>query len=442
MADRVSSGRKADPENKRARTHPPVPHDDGPREEPPRARARVWTSDELAEAKRLRCEQDRKAAEGARRFLKASWQKSKSVSESASDDHRPKDEHGQPLKPVENTEGESTSSEEADDALFSELIEQIATLPLDHQEASFRKREELVVRLMNHIGEEVIHAAREPALGQDHAAVRKTKLLATVVFHLGQALYRAGQFAEATIEYQRAIMIYPAILNKINVVGHIYLATHREIEIEGEPSKKKYDLYTATLYTDRFMGGRSNGIATLVELLDDGVREVILDYAAAKGLTGRLIDAGEVSPRAAKARRPKQESSKDDLKRKNAARETTTPQDRPLTALQVAEAKDRARLDVLKLRFRHRLETIDLPKDGFKTKEQAADAARLAKTLSDMQELQAKLGLEVTEKPERVREAERMRGAFLYVPRPKKPTARQNRLARQKSSRALQHGPR
>ena len=67
----------------------------------------------------------------------------------------------------------------------------------------------------------------------------------------------------------------------------------------------------------------------------------------------------------------------------------------------------------LRLRFAKRLREIELPADGFSTKAQADAAHRLSATLYQLQATQTGLGLPVTEKPERVREAERLRTAYL-----------------------------
>ena len=83
------------------------------------------------------------------------------------------------------------------------------------------------------------------------------------------------------------------------------------------------------------------------------------------------------------------------------------------TAEGLIPENDNTPLGRLQLRYQQRLAALALPEGGFKTREQANAAGRLSKTLQDLQHLQARLGLKVTEKPPNVREAERMRMAFL-----------------------------
>jgi hypothetical protein len=71
------------------------------------------------------------------------------------------------------------------------------------------------------------------------------------------------------------------------------------------------------------------------------------------------------------------------------------------------------RLDGLQERFENRLREIEIPATGFTTKEQAADAARLSTNFADIQKVEAELGYPPTPKPERVREAERLRMEFV-----------------------------
>jgi hypothetical protein len=78
--------------------------------------------------------------------------------------------------------------------------------------------------------------------------------------------------------------------------------------------------------------------------------------------------------------------------------ETTTPED--------------TRLDRLQARYETRLEKIDLPEGGFTTKAELKAAERLAGTYRDLVEVQAKLRLPVTEKPERVKKAEALASAY------------------------------
>jgi tetratricopeptide (TPR) repeat protein len=106
------------------------------------------------------------------------------------------------------------------------------------------------------------------------------------------------------------------------------------------------------------------------------------------------------------------------LAEKAAARETTgraTAQPRPekLTREKIREVKDKARLDGLRVLYGVRLEAAtELPEGGFKTKAEADAAALLATTLRDLQKLERKLRLPVTETPERVREGEAMASAY------------------------------
>jgi hypothetical protein len=87
-----------------------------------------------------------------------------------------------------------------------------------------------------------------------------------------------------------------------------------------------------------------------------------------------------------------------------------------LTARQAAEfmANTRGieRLRSLEARFETRLAGFDLPVGGFTTPKQAADATTLGSTLRELQKLQRKMELPVTETPERVFQAEAMASAF------------------------------
>lgn len=74
---------------------------------------------------------------------------------------------------------------------------------------------------------------------------------------------------------------------------------------------------------------------------------------------------------------------------------------------------DDSRLGRLQARFEKRMREIELPSEGFTTKEQAAAAARLSTTLAELRKVQAELGLPVMLKPERVRQAERLRMEYV-----------------------------
>jgi hypothetical protein len=75
-------------------------------------------------------------------------------------------------------------------------------------------------------------------------------------------------------------------------------------------------------------------------------------------------------------------------------------------------ATDDTRLGRLQTRFERRLREIELPEGGFSSKAQAKAADRLWKTYRDLQKVEAELGLPVTEKPDRVTEAVRMRSLY------------------------------
>jgi hypothetical protein len=67
----------------------------------------------------------------------------------------------------------------------------------------------------------------------------------------------------------------------------------------------------------------------------------------------------------------------------------------------------------LRLRFAKRLREIELPPEGFTTKAQAQAVQRLSGTFYQLQAMETGLGLPVTPKPERMREAERVRASYL-----------------------------
>lgn len=78
----------------------------------------------------------------------------------------------------------------------------------------------------------------------------------------------------------------------------------------------------------------------------------------------------------------------------------------------MVRASDDTRLSRLQARYEQRMRDIILPPGGFTTKEQAKAAHRLSSTLRDLQRVQRELGLPLTQKPECVREAERLRQAY------------------------------
>jgi hypothetical protein len=79
---------------------------------------------------------------------------------------------------------------------------------------------------------------------------------------------------------------------------------------------------------------------------------------------------------------------------------------------EVREARDKARLGILEAEFREGLDKMRLPPGGFTTQAEADAGARLGTTLRELQKLQRKLNLPVTETPERVKLAEAMASAY------------------------------
>ena len=71
-----------------------------------------------------------------------------------------------------------------------------------------------------------------------------------------------------------------------------------------------------------------------------------------------------------------------------------------------------SRLQVLQARYEKRLRELVLPPGGFTTKAQADAGATLGSTLRELQKLQDKLGLPMTETPERVLQAAAMASAY------------------------------
>jgi len=85
---------------------------------------------------------------------------------------------------------------------------------------------------------------------------------------------------------------------------------------------------------------------------------------------------------------------------------------RELSPDQIAAVLEESPLGHAMKRYEKQLREIELPAGGFTSKEQADAGARLAQTLRDLQNVQAGLGIATTEAPERVKEAERMAGAY------------------------------
>lgn len=79
---------------------------------------------------------------------------------------------------------------------------------------------------------------------------------------------------------------------------------------------------------------------------------------------------------------------------------------------QVKQARELTRLGILNLEFEERLETLELPPNGFTSKAQADAAARLGTTLRELQKLQKKLGLPITATPESARTGKAMASAY------------------------------
>jgi hypothetical protein len=88
---------------------------------------------------------------------------------------------------------------------------------------------------------------------------------------------------------------------------------------------------------------------------------------------------------------------------------TVTAREKGMTREQVRVEKDKLRLEGLQLEYKQRLETVVLPEGRLENRDQYLAAARLASTFQQIQKLQSKLGLEITEKDARVRKAESMR---------------------------------
>jgi hypothetical protein len=86
---------------------------------------------------------------------------------------------------------------------------------------------------------------------------------------------------------------------------------------------------------------------------------------------------------------------------------------RELSPEQVALILEDCPLGHVLARYERQLRDIELPEGGFTTKAQADAAGRLDQTFRELQNIQAGLGLPVSEKPERVREAVRRRSAYV-----------------------------
>ena len=89
-----------------------------------------------------------------------------------------------------------------------------------------------------------------------------------------------------------------------------------------------------------------------------------------------------------------------------------TPEQVAAIVARVLQKKDTT-LGRVRSRYERQLREIVLPSGGFTTKTEADAAAALSTTLRDLRKVQRDLGLSLTEKPERVSEAERLRSAFV-----------------------------
>jgi hypothetical protein len=100
---------------------------------------------------------------------------------------------------------------------------------------------------------------------------------------------------------------------------------------------------------------------------------------------------------------------------------------RDLSAPQLAAVVEDSTLGRLHRRYTELLATVELPKGGLKSVEQAQAAARLASTYEGLQRRRTELGLEPLPKDERVTEAQRLKTAFYRQTSPK-PSARKASL--------------
>jgi hypothetical protein len=105
------------------------------------------------------------------------------------------------------------------------------------------------------------------------------------------------------------------------------------------------------------------------------------------------------------------------------AEPATHPRD--LSKPQVVAVIEDSTLGRLHRRYTELLEMVERPKDGFKTVEQARDAARLSTTFDNLQARRQKVGLQPLPKDDRVLEAKRLSVAFYRQRSPK--SAREGR---------------
>jgi hypothetical protein len=86
---------------------------------------------------------------------------------------------------------------------------------------------------------------------------------------------------------------------------------------------------------------------------------------------------------------------------------------RVLSLSQLAAVLEDSTLGRLLARFEKRLREIDLPANGFTTKEQADAVQRLSSTFYQLQDVEAGFGLPLREKPAELREGERLRAEYM-----------------------------
>jgi hypothetical protein len=86
---------------------------------------------------------------------------------------------------------------------------------------------------------------------------------------------------------------------------------------------------------------------------------------------------------------------------------------RELSPSQLVAVIEDSTLGRLRTRFENRLREIDLPANGFTTKEQADAVQRLSSTFYQLQDVEAGFGLPLREKPAELREGERLRAEYM-----------------------------